>query len=171
MKIPLNNFAWWKTLLFRERRRRKIPRLFETIIPQLSRVKISRISFSMSWKKREISFSGKLDGDKKRKKHFQTTLFALFRAFQRREWYPLLLLSASFCAIFVLPSELSHTSTRGYIKCGNGSLELEIKSPAMLLAFSIFSLLRTTTFRLKKFSREKMLLLKIFHPTIKCKKN
>lgn len=75
MKIPLNNFARWKTLLFRERRRRKIPRLFEMIIAQLSRAKISRISFSMSWKEREISFSGKLDGDKKKEETFSDDSF------------------------------------------------------------------------------------------------
>lgn len=45
------------------------------IIAQLSRAKISRISFSMSWKEREISFSGKLDGDKKKEETFSDDSF------------------------------------------------------------------------------------------------
>lgn len=83
MKIFPNNFV---VSLSRkeeeEEKKRKIPRHDNTVF----KGKNFKDFFFNVVKKRKISFSGKLDGDKKRKKHFQTTLFVLFRAFERREW-------------------------------------------------------------------------------------
>lgn len=109
MKIFPNNFVVSLSRKEEEEgKKRKIPRHDNTVF----KGKNFKDFFFNVVKKRKISFSGKLDGDKKRKKHFQTTLFVLFRAFERREWGTVSS-SPSFC--FFLRDFCSAQWTVAYI--------------------------------------------------------
>ena len=81
MKIFPNNFV---VSLSREKKEKR--EKFQDTIIQFSRAKISRISFSTSWKKERLVSLVNWMAIKKGRNDFQTTLFVLFRAFERREW-------------------------------------------------------------------------------------